>query len=208
MCLLKPSMEKMEDLLEKDIIQLELVINSEKQNQTHQINLENLKQYVTSYKNFPKEGIIFRDALGILQEPDILNDLISNMSNADFLKKAEAIICIDARGFIFGSAISLKISKPLILARKPGKLPGELISKSYDLEYGKNTLCMQKKSIERFDSFAIVDDLLATGGTVNCVDQILKSFEKKITGLSIVIELENLNGRSKFPFQVESQIIY
>jgi len=170
--------------------------------------LKQLEQYIASYKDFPKKGIIFRDALGILQEPDIFDELIKNMSNADFLNKADALICIDARGFIFGSAISLKISKPLIFARKPGKLPGELITKSYDLEYGENTLCIQKKSLKRFDSFAIIDDLLATGGTVDCVYQILKSLNKKITGLSVVIELEKLNGRSKFPFGVESQITF
>lgn len=170
--------------------------------------MKQLEQYIASYKDFPKKGIIFRDALGILQEPDIFDELIKNMSNADFLNKADALICIDARGFIFGSAISLKISKPLIFARKPGKLPGELITKSYDLEYGKNTLCIQKKSLEKFDSYAIIDDLLATGGTVDCVYQILKSLNKKITGLSVVIELEKLNGRSKFPFGVESQITF
>ena len=159
-----------------------------------------------SYKDFPKKGIIFRDALGILQEPEVFDELIKNMSSADFINKADALICIDARGFIFGSAISSKISKPLIFARKPGKLPGELITKSYDLEYGKNTLCIQKKSLEKFDSYAIIDDLLATGGTVDCVYQILKSLKKKITGLSVVIELEELNGRSKFPFGIESQI--
>ena len=170
--------------------------------------MKQLEQYIASYQDFPKKGIVFRDVLGILQEPDVFDELIKKMSKADFLKRAEALICIDARGFIFGSAISLKISKPLIFARKPGKLPGELITKSYDLEYGKNTLCIQKKSLERFESYAIVNDLLATDGTVNCVYQILKSLKKKITGLSIVIELNKLNGRSKFPFEVESQITF
>ena len=97
-------------------------------------------------------------------------------------------------------------SKPLIFARKPGKLPGELVSKTYDLEYGKNSLSIQKKSIDKFNSFVIVDDLIATGGTVNCVYEILSSQNKKVNGLSIVIELEEFNASSKLPFEISSQI--
>ena len=166
-----------------------------------------LKKYIKSYKDFPKKGIVFKDVLAILQEPDIFNELIINMSKADLFRNADAIVSIDARGFLFGAAISLKTSKPLIVARKIGKLPGELVTKSYELEYGKNTLCIQKKSVEKYKSFAIVDDLLATGGTVKCVFEILKILEKDITGLSVVIELEKLKGRFKLPIKVESQLI-
>ena len=128
------------------------------------------------------------------------------MSNVDFLLESDAIISIDARGFIFGSAMALYTSKPLIFARKPGKLPGELVSKSYKLEYGKNSLSIQKKNLEKFNSFVIVDDLLATGGTVNCVYEILKSLNKEINGLSVVVELEELGARSKLPFKISSQV--
>lgn len=166
-----------------------------------------LKKYITNYKDFPKKGIIFRDVLAILQEPDIFNELILKMSKADLFRNADAIVSIDARGFLFGAAISLKTSKPLIVARKIGKLPGELVTRSYKLEYGKNTLCIQKKSVEKYKSFAIVDDLLATGGTVKCVFEMLKILEKDVTGLSVVIELEKLKGRTKLPFKVESQLI-
>tara|TARA_Y100000991_G_C21933150_1_gene331770 strand:- start:316 stop:825 length:510 start_codon:yes stop_codon:yes gene_type:complete len=166
-----------------------------------------LKKYITNYKDFPKKGIIFRDVLAILQEPDIFNELILNMSKADLFRNADAIVSIDARGFLFGAAISLKTSKPLIVARKIGKLPGELVTRSYELEYGKNTLCIQKKSVEKYNSFAIVDDLLATGGTVKCVFEILKILEKDVTGLSVVIELEELKGRMKLPFKTDSQLI-
>ena len=128
------------------------------------------------------------------------------MSSVDFLVNSDAIISIDARGFIFGAAISLYTAKPLIFARKPGKLPGELVSNSYKLEYGTNTLSVQKKSLEKFDSFLIVDDLLATGGTVKCVYDILSSQNKKITGLSVVVELEQFQARSRLPFNISSQI--
>lgn len=167
-----------------------------------------LKLAVDSYKDFPQEGIVFRDVLPILRNPDIFSELINEMSSSEVLRNSDAIIAIDARGFIFGAAISFHLSKPLIVARKPGKLPGEIISKSYDLEYGSNTLSIQEKSLTELETFFIVDDLLATGGTVNCVADILNSKRKKITGLSVVIELKDLNARSKFDFPVESQIIY
>ena len=168
--------------------------------------LDQLKRVISSYKDFPKKGIVFRDVLEILQDPIIFNEVIKNMSSVDFLVNSDAIISIDARGFIFGSASSFYTSKPLIFARKPGKLPGELVSSSYKLEYGSNTLSIQKKSLEKFNSFSIVDDLLATGGTVNCVYDILSSQNKKVTGLNVVVEIENLRARSRLPFNISSQI--
>ena len=170
------------------------------------MKLDQLKSLISSHRNFPKKGIVFRDVLDILQEPAIFKKLIKNMSNVDFLLESDAIISIDARGFIFGSAMALYTSKPLIFARKPGKLPGELVSKSYKLEYGKNSLSIQKKNLDKFNSFVIVDDLLATGGTVKCVYEILKSLNKEITGLSVVVELEELDARSKLPFKISSQV--
>ena len=170
--------------------------------------MDDLKNYIKSYRNFPSQGIIFRDALGILQETDIFNKLIINMSSNRIICDAEAIIAIDARGFIFGTAISLFTSKPMVVARKKGKLPGELVSKSYELEYGKDYLTVQKDSLNKFGSFAIVDDLLATGGTANCVNLILKDLDKKITGLVVVIELEKLMARKKLSFPISSQVQY
>tara|TARA_Y100000766_G_scaffold178830_1_gene153538 strand:- start:2268 stop:2786 length:519 start_codon:yes stop_codon:yes gene_type:complete len=170
------------------------------------VELDQLKRHISSYKDFPKKGIVFRDVLEILQDPNIFKNLIKKMSNVDFLLKSDAIISIDARGFIFGSAISLYTSKPLIFARKPGKLPGELVSSSYDLEYGQNNLSIQKKSMEKFNSYVIVDDLIATGGTVNCVYEILKSQNKQVNGLIVVAEIETLDARSKLPFDILSQI--
>lgn len=130
------------------------------------------------------------------------------MANNSIFKKADAIIAIDARGFIFGSAISFSLSKPMIVARKPDKLPGDLISKSYNLEYGSNSLSIQKNALEKFESFAIVDDLLATGGTAKCVIDILRDLNKKIEGLSVLIELKELNGRDNLEIPVNSLITF
>jgi len=172
------------------------------------MNNEKLKLAIDSYADFPQKGIVFRDVLPILRRPEIFSDLVKDMSSSSVLKNSDAIIAIDARGFIFGAAISLYLSKPLIVARKPGKLPGEVVSKSYSLEYGSNSLSIQRESLSSFQTFYIIDDLLATGGTVNCVAEILNSQGKKVTGLSVVIELKELNAKSKFNFPVESQIIY
>ena len=168
----------------------------------------NLKLIIDSYKDFPQKGIVFRDVLPILSNPDIFSNLIDEMSSSDVLKNSDAIIAIDARGFIFGSAIAFQLSKPLILARKPGKLPGEIKSKSYNLEYGSNSLSIQEKYLSEYQTFFIIDDLLATGGTVNCVADIINSKGKQVTGLSVVVEIKDLNAKSKFNFPVESQVIY
>ena len=96
----------------------------------------------------------------------------------------------------------------MIVARKPGKLPGELITEKYKLEYGGNSLSIQKNSLKKYNSYAIVDDLLATGGTVECVANLLKRNNKKILGLLTVVELVTLKGRNKFNFPVESSITF
>ena len=170
--------------------------------------MKNLQEFITTYRDYPKKGIEFKDVLGIIQEPKIFQELISKMSSSQIIKNAEAIISIDARGFIFGTAISLQASKPMIVARKPGKLPGELFKKNYKLEYGENSLSINKKSLQKFNSYAIVDDLLATGGTVNCVSSLLEENNKEVKGLLVVVELLVLNGRSKLNFPIESSISF
>ena len=169
--------------------------------------MEEFERYISSYKDFPNKGIVFKDVLEIFQHPLLFKKLIKKMSCVEFLLNADAIVSIDARGFLFGSAISFYTSKPLIFARKPGKLPGELITKSYNLEYGESSLSLQKKSVEKFSSFAIVDDLLATGGTVNCVYEMLKGLEKNVSGLIVLVELKEFEARTKLPFGVSSQVV-
>ena len=166
--------------------------------------MKKLEDLILSYRDFPKKGIDFKDVLEILQYPDIFQELILKMSSNQFLNNAEALISIDARGFIFGSAVALASSKPMIVARKPGKLPGQLLTREYDLEYGKNTLSIQCNALKKFNSFVIVDDLLATGGTVNCVSRLLHDQRKEILGLLTVVELKELKGRSNINFPVES----
>ena len=167
-----------------------------------------LEELIDTYQDYPKQGIEFKDVLGIIQEPKIFKELILKMSSSQIIKNADAIISIDARGFIFGSAISLQTSKPMIVARKPGKLPGELLESKYSLEYGENSLSIQKKAISKFNSYAIVDDLLATGGTVNCVANMIESCNKEVVGILVVVELMKLKGKLKIKFPVESSITF
>ena len=169
--------------------------------------MEKLEKLISTYENYPKAGVNFKDVVEIAQHPSIFRQLIFEMADSKLIKESEAIISIDARGFIFGSAISIQASKPMIVARKPGKLPGEIVSKKYSLEYGENSLSIQKRAFKKYNSFAIVDDLLATGGTVNCVSDLLTNNNKKVVGLLVVVELNKLNGRSRFNFPVESSIL-
>ena len=168
--------------------------------------MEKLEKLISTYENYPKAGVSFKDVIEIVQHPSIFRQLILEMAQSKILEEAEAIISIDARGFIFGSAIALEASKPMIVARKPGKLPGHIITREYDLEYGKNSLSIQSSALKKFNSFVIVDDLLATGGTVNCVSRLLHDQRKETLGLITVVELMKLKGRSKLDFPVHSMI--
>ncbi len=168
--------------------------------------MKKLESLIKTYIDFPKKGIAFKDVLGIIQDSDAFRELILKMSSNQIIRNSEAIISIEARGFIFGSAISFQASKPMIVARKPGKLPGKLIEENYCLEYGKNSLSIQKDALKKFNSYAIVDDLLATGGTVDCVANLIKKSGKEVSGLLTVVELLKLRGRSKFDFPVEAEL--
>ncbi len=168
--------------------------------------MKELEKFISTYENHPKPGVSFKDVIEITQHPQIFRKVILEMATSKIIKEAEAIISIDSRGFIFGSAISLQASIPMIVARKPGKLPGELVTKEYSLEYGENSLSIQKKALQKYNSFAIIDDLLATGGTVNCVSELLNNNNKKVVGLLVVVELIQLEGRSKMEFPVKSII--
>ena len=153
-----------------------------------------LKKALGTYPDFPKKGIIFKDLMPVFATPSLFTQLIDYFCCLEPVKSAEAIVGIDARGFILASPISYCLNKPFIPARKPGKLPGQLISKSYSLEYGSNELAIQEQSIEHYSSFVVIDDLLATGGTAKAVVDILKSKDKTVEGVCVVIELLALGG--------------
>lgn len=169
---------------------------------------ERLKNSIDDYPDFPKKGIIFKDISPIIADQDLFSDLIESVSKYPFFTETEAIVAIEARGFIFGSAIAKTVKKPLLMARKKNKLPGYLIQRSYGLEYGEDTLSIQDSAIKSIQKFVIVDDLLATGGTAKCVCDLLKNKNKKVLALSVIIELTKLNGAKNVGTSVFSEVKY
>ena len=169
--------------------------------------MKEILDYITNYDDYPNKGIIFKDLLGILREPNIFRILIDRMASSKEIKNSDAILAVEARGFIFGSAIAFQSGKPMVVARKPNKLPGELITMKYNLEYGKDSLSIQKNSIINYKKFNIIDDVLATGGTAKCISDLLLSVGKEIVGYSMVVELKSLKGRERLNAPVSSQLL-
>jgi len=167
-----------------------------------------LDSAIALHQDFPKEGIIFRDIMPILANPSLFADVVSCFCDMPQICRADALIGIDARGFLLASAVALKSSKPLLTARKPGKLPGSLVSSAYELEYGVNEISIQIDLIRPFDNLAVIDDLLATGGTANAVVNLIEGLDKKTTGVCVLVELLGLGGSSCLSVDVNSLIQY
>ena len=169
--------------------------------------MKEILKYIANYDDFPQKGIIFKDLFGILREPNIFRSLIDRMASSQEIQESDAILAIEARGFIFGSAIAFHSGKPMVVARKPNKLPGKLIMKKYDLEYGSNILTIQKESIEQYKRFSVVDDVLATGGTAKCASDLIISAGKEVVGFCMVVEIKSLSGRKQLDRPVNSQLL-
>ncbi|MCI9178246.1 MAG: adenine phosphoribosyltransferase [Clostridia bacterium] len=150
------------------------------------------KKFVACYPNFPKEGILFYDINSLLRTPDAFEAAIFEMM--DHLNY-DIVVAPEARGFIFGSAIASTLSLPFVPVRKPGKLPGKTIQQSYSLEYGEATLELPADAIQPGDKVIIIDDLLATGGTLQAIIQMIEKMGGEVVHISCLIELSNLKGR-------------
>jgi adenine phosphoribosyltransferase len=169
----------------------------------------NLKDYVATIPNFPKEGIMFRDVLPIVGNKDAYSYALNLLK--DYGKKVGATVVAgpEARGFIFGCPVANLLNTGFVPVRKPGKLPREVVSAEYDLEYGKNTLCMHKDAIKKGDRVLICDDLLATGGTIEACIKLVESLGGIVCGIACVIELPSLNAREKLKgYDIYSLISY
>ena len=158
----------------------------------------NLKKYIADVPDFPVEGILFRDITPLLADGEAFKQAINKLS--DFAKSVNAdVICgPESRGFIFGCPVAADMNIGFIPIRKPNKLPREQVTASYDLEYGSNVLCMHKDAIKPGQRVVIVDDLLATGGTMKAAIQLIESLGGIVAGVAFVIELEDLQGKKKF----------
>lgn len=157
-----------------------------------------LKKYIADVPDFPVEGILFRDITPLLANGEAFKEAINKLS--DFAKSVNAdVICgPESRGFIFGCPVAADMNIGFIPIRKPNKLPREQVTASYDLEYGSNVLCMHKDAIRPGQRVVIVDDLLATGGTMKAAIQLIESLGGIVAGVAFVIELEDLQGKKNF----------
>lgn len=157
-----------------------------------------LKQYVALVKDFPKKGIMFRDITPLMDNGQAYKYATDQIVEFCKENKVDIIVGPEARGFIFGCPVAYALGIGFSPVRKPGKLPREVIEHDYTLEYGTNTLCMHKDSIKPGQRAIIVDDLLATGGTVEATIKMIEKLGGIVVGLAFLIELEELKGREKF----------
>lgn len=157
----------------------------------------NLKDKIRVIDNFPKDGISFKDITTLIGDGEGLREsvdlIVKNLKD----KNIDVVVGPEARGFIFGVPVAYALGVGFIPVRKPGKLPGETLSIAYDLEYGTDNLELHKGAIKKGQRVAIVDDLLATGGTIEAVAKLVELAGGEVISLNFVIELTELNGRSK-----------
>jgi adenine phosphoribosyltransferase len=155
----------------------------------------NLYDYIKDIPDFPSEGILFRDVTPLMQDADAYKEAITLLANFAKDKNIDVVVGPEARGFLFGCPVAIELSTGFVPVRKPGKLPRETVSVKYDLEYGSNEVFMHKDSIKKGQKVLIVDDLLATGGTVEAVCKLVEEMGGEVAGCAFLVELEALNGR-------------
>ncbi|HQN74531.1 MAG TPA: adenine phosphoribosyltransferase [Bacillota bacterium] len=166
------------------------------------------RDYITNVPDFPIPGIQFKDITPLIGDGEAFHQAIMELTQFSADLKANKVIGPDARGFIIGAPVACALKAGFIPVRKPGKLPREVIRYDYELEYGKNTLCMHKDAIKKGDRVVIIDDLLATGGTMEATIKLVEAAGGKVVGLGFMIELVELNGREKlkgYPIKVLMQ---
>ena len=155
-----------------------------------------LEHYIRNIPDFPKPGIQFKDITPLLKEPAAFKDAIEQISDYATSLSIDAIVGIEARGFLIAAPLAYRLGKPLIPVRKQGKLPYQTTSVTYELEYGNDTVEMHKDAIEGKQRVLIVDDLLATGGTMAATARLVENSGAHVAALVILIELSGLNGRA------------
>jgi adenine phosphoribosyltransferase len=171
--------------------------------------MKKIEEYVRSIPDFPEPGIIFRDVTSILQDADGLQLAIDSMQACLKDVDVDVIVGAESRGFIFGMPIAYNLHKPFVLVRKKGKLPCETISTSYELEYGTAEIEMHKDSIKPGQKVVIIDDLIATGGTIEAAVRLVEELGGEVVKIVFLMELAGLDGRKKLEgYDVESVICY
>jgi adenine phosphoribosyltransferase len=168
-----------------------------------------LKERIRSIRDFPTPGIVFRDICPLLRDPQALKQAVDELIAPFADDGVDVIVAPEARGFVFGSAAAYMLDAGFVMVRKPGKLPAETIETTYELEYGTDTITMHRDAINPGDRVLILDDLLATGGTVHACCELVEELGGDIVGLCFLIELSFLNGRERLDdYRIVSLIDY
>jgi len=161
--------------------------------------MEDLKLSIRNIPDFPKKGIIFKDITTLLQDAKSFTRMIDMIANRYIGQQIDKVVGVEARGFLIGAALAYRLGAGVVLVRKPGKLPSETFSKTYDLEYGSDTLEIHKDAIKPGEKILIADDLLATGGTMAAVVDMITEMQGTIVECCFMTELTFLDGRKKLP---------
>jgi adenine phosphoribosyltransferase len=187
--------------------------NDGKQNKTYQVErcktMKRVEDYVRTIPDFPEPGIMFRDVTSVLQDADGLQLAIQGVEGLLEGLEFDAVVGPESRGFIFGVPVAYNLKKSFRPVRKKGKLPCETIERTYDLEYGTATIEMHKDAIKPGQKVVIVDDLIATGGTIEAITKLVEELGGEVVKIVFLMELEGLNGREKLQgYDVDSVIKY
>ena len=171
----------------------------------------NLKDFIRSIPDYPKKGILFRDITTLIKDENAFSESINQIIEKSKKIKFDKIAAIESRGFVFASAVSYKLNKPFIMLRKKNKLPADVHSVDFELEYGTATIEVHKDSIEKNENILIIDDLIATGGTAEAAAKLVEISEGKVAAYIFVINLFDLGGSDnliKNGYKVESLISF
>lgn len=171
--------------------------------------MKTVKDYIRTIPDFPEKGIMFRDVTSVIQDADglklAIDEMIKRLDGLDF----DVIAGAESRGFVFGMPIAYALHKPFVMVRKAGKLPCETVSKTYDLEYGTATIEMHKDSVKPGQKVVLVDDLIATGGTMRAAAELVEELGGEVVKMLFLIELAGLNGRKLLSkYDVDAVVSY
>lgn len=167
-----------------------------------------LKQHIRGIPDFPTPGILFYDISPLLAHPEAWQTTVERLAEIVHQHEPDVLAGIESRGFLVAAPLALKLNKGFIMVRKKGKLPGATLPYTYDLEYGTDTIEIQADAVQPGQKVFLVDDLLATGGTMNAAAQLLRSAGAQVTGAACIIELTFLNGRDNLDLPVSTLISY
>jgi adenine phosphoribosyltransferase len=168
-----------------------------------------IESYIRDINDFPKPGIVFKDITPLLANPQLFAHVVDRLAAFTSQGESDVVLAPESRGFLLASAVADKLGRPLVVVRKPGKLPYKTVTYSYQLEYGSDTLAIHEDALRKGQRVMIIDDVLATGGTVEACAKLAEKLGGVVSGASFVIELSFLHGRDRLkPYKINALIDY